>query len=174
MLGMKPALGVKPIYRSSSHVPTRGTNRPEGYIKREIKLNAAKQGPFGGVSKFGSTGRSETRSGLTREALMNMAKRQVNKITGPTATGGKLQGVKKGSYRFPRTPVPSTRTGRTGSTRVNPSRKGRVPSNRVPNGDPFANIAGKGAFKRANPALQQAALAHLRKILNAQKAARGS
>lgn len=60
----------KTIYRGSSYAPTRGQNNPQGYINRG--LNNKKQGPFGGVSRFGSTGRSETRSGLAKQALDRM------------------------------------------------------------------------------------------------------
>ncbi len=101
MAGITP----RPIYRNSSFAPTRGQNDPRGYIMRELakrlgqggqaqqpglgqRFNAGqrpmlpqlgKTGPFGGVSRFGSTGRSETRSGLAKQA---MAKNQ-----GPQAPG---------------------------------------------------------------------------------------
>lgn len=55
----------KTVYGNGSYAPNRGTNNPAGYIKREVN----KTGPLGGVSNFGSTGRSETRSGLARKAL---------------------------------------------------------------------------------------------------------
>lgn len=63
----------KTVFGNGSYAPNRGTNNPAGYIKREINKQGQeginKQGPFGGVSNFGSTGRSETRSGLARRAL---------------------------------------------------------------------------------------------------------
>lgn len=81
------AITPRPIYRNSSFAPTRGTNNPQGYIMRELAKRAkigmltrpnqtgakpatpGKTGPYGGVSKFGSTGRSETRSGLAKRAM---------------------------------------------------------------------------------------------------------
>lgn len=39
-------------------------------------INNKKQGPFGGVSQFGFTGRSETRSGLAKQALDRMLSQQ--------------------------------------------------------------------------------------------------
>lgn len=83
-------LGPRPVYRNSSFAPTRGTNNPTGYIMRANRMGAGVPNtgsgrqvignkrpitPFGGVSKFGSTGRSETRSGLAKQA---MQRRQLN------------------------------------------------------------------------------------------------
>lgn len=62
---MNPFMTGKTVFGNGSYAPTRGTNNPAGYIKRDIN----KSGPFGGVSRFGSTGRSETRSGLAKAAL---------------------------------------------------------------------------------------------------------
>lgn len=87
----------RPVYRQSSFAPTRGQNDPRGYIMREIAKRSrgakiqkmsktlakpapsfGKTGPFGGVSKFGSTGRSETRSGLAKRALQRNGARPAN------------------------------------------------------------------------------------------------
>lgn len=68
----------KTVYRGGSYAPTRGQNNPQGYIQREQKKlpNERKQGPFGGVSNFGSTGLSETRAGLAKQALKRQLKHQ--------------------------------------------------------------------------------------------------
>lgn len=83
---MNPFLTGKTVFGNGSHAPTRGTNNPAGYIKREINNGADvnKSGPFGGVSTFGSTGKSETRSGLARKAL----ERQGSKEPKPNTNSG--------------------------------------------------------------------------------------
>lgn len=73
MLNLPDMLTGKRVYRMASHAPNRGTVKPKGYIKREIK----KQGLRRGVSKTGGDGMSDTRSGLAASAL----RRGMNKAT---------------------------------------------------------------------------------------------
>lgn len=75
----------KTIYRNSSYAPTRGRNNPAGYLQRELSKqglvnannnatpnsnpNGGNVGVFGGVSRVGGDGESDTRSGVAAGAL---------------------------------------------------------------------------------------------------------
>lgn len=61
MTSVSNGLVGKRVYRMSSHAPNRGTLKPGGYLKREMKKQ--------GVSKIGGDGMSDTRSGLAKAAL---------------------------------------------------------------------------------------------------------
>ena len=68
----------KRVYRASSYAPNRGAVNPEGYIQRELQKR--------GVSKIGTDGQSDTRSGMASNALSRM-------------------GIGQGSQRNPKSPI---------------------------------------------------------------------
>lgn len=95
MASVQQNLTGKRVYRNSSFAPTRGTNNPSGYIERELRNNMQARTPYQGVSKSGTDGQSDTRSGLAATALGGrpMVNTQT-RTTGasPTALGGKPAG----------------------------------------------------------------------------------
>lgn len=86
MVFNKFAAGRK-VYGQTAASPTRGTNDPSGYIKREL----ARQSQQRGVSKIGKDGQSDTRSGLAHNAIIknnlgnNIGRTKANPIKPPGA-----------------------------------------------------------------------------------------
>lgn len=82
------------VYGSGSYAPTRGqvsAQGMQGYLRRETRRN--NQGIYGGVSRFGGDGQSDTRSGMARQAL---ARQQQNKWGGIEGRPGFNPNVKGG------------------------------------------------------------------------------
>lgn len=88
MVSEKKALTGNRVYRMGSYAPTRGTNNPTGYLKRELKKRGGKATPAKkaqplarkepikkavpqkhGISQTGGDGKSDTRSGLAAKML---------------------------------------------------------------------------------------------------------
>lgn len=60
------------VYGQGGYAPTRGqvsAQGAKGYIQREVTKNAGNRNIYGGVSKTGADGRSDTRSGIAARAL---------------------------------------------------------------------------------------------------------
>jgi hypothetical protein len=109
MMNTNKALTGKRVYRMSSHAPTRGTNNPSGYIKRELRndnkperaqriqpLKPAepvykKAAGNHGVSKVGNDGQSDTRSGLASK--MKPPPRNITKL--PSRPRPRVAGIVK-------------------------------------------------------------------------------
>ena len=70
MTGFGQSLQGRRVYGSGSYAPTRGqvsAQGMQGYLRREMSGN--NQGMYGGVSRFGRDGMSDTRSGAAKAAL---------------------------------------------------------------------------------------------------------
>lgn len=86
MTGLTASLQGRNVYGSGSYAPTRGqvsAQGMQGYLRREMRGN--NQGMFGGVSRFGRDGRSDTRSGMAAQAL---ARQQRNRPGNQKGLGG--------------------------------------------------------------------------------------
>lgn len=100
MPGFMQNLQGRRVYGSGSYAPTRGqvsAQGMQGYLRRELRGN--NQGMYGGVSRFGRDGRSDTRSGAAKSALMRQGQFG-NKwsgkegVTGPGGINWKNRGRK--------------------------------------------------------------------------------
>lgn len=106
MANLAQQLKGKPVYSSGSFAPTRGAvsaQGAKGYLERELSKKA--QGPFGGTSKIGNDGKSDTRSGVAA-GMISKAKPSLGKA--PSATKPVGQGTPnawKPTTNAPNTPV---------------------------------------------------------------------
>jgi len=88
----KFAAGRK-VYGQGATSPTRGTVDPSGYIKRELARRSMQHG----VSRQGSDGQSDTRSGIAHTAIKNniannAGRPQQNRSSGPRQPQGGFAG----------------------------------------------------------------------------------
>ncbi len=111
MAGFHQFSAGRKVYDNGSYAPTRGpvsAQGAQGYLKRELKnRNQGNQGTYGGVSKVGSDGQSDTRSGVAAQALQ----RSTKTAAGPwkPGTGGAQKSGGVGASPFnpgPKNPKP--------------------------------------------------------------------
>lgn len=90
----------KKVYGNGSYAPNRGHVNPSGYMQRELRKRMT-AGPYGGVSKIGKDGQSDTRSGAASRMLKS---RLGVKGSSSPSKSGKKPGSPKDYILDPRHP----------------------------------------------------------------------